>query len=84
MVEPAGDGYALWYKMDGIEDMLFDRKRLPDGSAVVCIGEEELAGMPEDGIFPDQVCLARESEFEKIYDWMERIQRANQSRMVKR
>ncbi|MCM1179504.1 MAG: M56 family metallopeptidase [Clostridium sp.] len=81
-VEPAGDGYALWYKMDGIADALSDRKRLPD--AVVCIGEEELVTMPEDGIFPNQVCLAHENEFEKIYDWMERIQYANQSRMVKR
>lgn len=108
-VETVGDGYELWYRLDGIAlpadgvvsggdavsggDGVSAGGDVSDGDglsaglsdggvAVVCIGDEELAAGEE--LCRGTVCLARESEFEKLYDWIERIQRANQSRLVKR
>ena len=79
-VETVSDGYELWYRMDDIAsggDAVSDGEKL-----AVYIGDEELA--TGEVLCRGTVCLACESEFEKLYDWIERIQRANQSRMEKR
>lgn len=95
-VETVSGGYELWYKLDEIEDAVPDNgavsgnafpsdntELLSGGVPVVCIGDTELSAASEKTLFRDTICLAHESEFEKLYDWIERIQRANQSGMVR-